>query len=304
MNWRLKSMLRHLLLAGPGGSRRYRWLTVRVLGTNAGMARKWFRVLPSRLELLQQAFGPRARAQRLWCFDSGATIAAGLAMAVASDAPGLLTDRADRLADRYCAVCRRVLEEKGPELAALSAAPPDRVAEVLAATEGRDARAALGALNLSYSASHAAAEDAEWRGAAGCIFSGGTLEHYRPEELEAEVARMGQALRPGGVMSHVVDHRDHRWHADKRLSPLAHLTIGEEAFGRRFGNPLEYHNRWLRSDYLALFSRLGFSPEARDVITYTPDLPPLDHRTLAAPFADRDETDLRSLVTHFVVRRE
>ncbi len=303
MRWRVKSVLRHTVLAAPGGPRLYRWLTRELMGTNAGMPYKWFRVLPVRVQLLQQAFGVEARAQRLWCFDSGSTIAAGLAMAIVTDAPGLLTDRTDLLSDRYCAASSRVLEEKGPALAELSWAPADRVAEILSAIRGCDARGALQAVRMSYAPRHAAAEEPQWRGTIGCIFSGGTLEHYRPEELEAEVARMSEVLRPDGVMSHVVDHRDHRWHADKRISPLAHLTVGEEDFGRRFGNPLEYHNRWLRSDYVALFSRFGFRAECRDVTNYTPDLAPLDHRALAAPFANRAEADLRSLVTHFVLTR-
>jgi SAM-dependent methyltransferase len=303
MNWRLKSAIRHAVMALPRGDRLYRWLNSELRGTMSGMAAKWFRVFPNRVAVLQEIFGAEARAQRMWCFDSGATMAAGLAMAVATDQPGLLTDRWDRLSDRYCEVSRRVAREKGAELAVLSHAPGDRVDAVLHATGGTSALAALAAVRMTYSGGHAAADDAEWAGTIGCVFSAGTLEHYTPEQLEAEVARMARALRRGGVMSHVVDHRDHRWHADKGISPLLHLTLDEDEYLRRFDNPLEYHNRWLRSRYVELFARHGFRVECRDVRGYTADLVPLDTRLLAPPFGEASGEDLRSLVTHVIAVR-
>jgi hypothetical protein len=300
MNWRLKSALRRTALALPQGERLYRWLTAGVLGTNAGMAYKWFRVFPTHVRVLQEQFSSEARGQRLWCFDSGATMAAGLAMAVVTDEPGLLTDRRGRLSDRYCRVSRRVLAEKGPALAEVSNALPDRVGKLLQATEGLDARAALAAAGMSYAESHAAADEADWQGKVGCIITAGMLEHYEPAALEAESARMARALHPGGVMSHVVDHRDHRWHADKRIGPLAHLALDEQTYQQRFGNPLEYHNRWLQSLYVELFERQGFEVACHTVIPYTPGLPPLDRASLAPPFADAGDEDLANLVTHFV----
>ncbi|MCJ7822408.1 MAG: hypothetical protein MUQ26_04895 [Armatimonadetes bacterium] len=303
MNWRLKSALRHLTLAAPGGARLYRWLTYELLGTMSGMAAKWFRVFPTRVALLQEFFGSAARDQPMWCFDCGTTIAPGLAMAIATDRPGLLTDRHCRLSSRYCEVSRRVAEQKGPQLAALSHAPTGRVAHVLDATAGKRALRALKAIGMSYFGDHAALDGSDWVGAIACVFSGGALEHYRADELEQEAARMARLVRRGGVLSHVVDHRDHRWHADKRISPLQHLTLGEGEYLRRFANPIEYHNRWLRSRYVDLFTRHGFRVEARDVMTYTPDLVPLDRSGLASPFQDVGDGDLSSLVTHFVAVR-
>jgi hypothetical protein len=224
-------------------------------------------------------------------------------MAIASDEAGLLTDRWDRLSDRYCAASTRLLREKGPELSRLSHAAAGRHEQVLQQVVGKRALAALEAVGMSYAGSHAAADDRAWRGRVGCIFSGGSLEHYTTEQLEAETARMADALKQGGVMSHTVDHRDHRWHADKRLSPLEHLTIPESEFHSRFGNPLEYHNRWLRSRYVELFARHGFTVECRDVITYGNELVALDRARLAPPFRDADEEDFHSLVTHFVAVR-
>lgn len=303
MNWRLKSAIRHAVLAAPGGVRLYRWLTIELMGTMGGMAAKWFRVFPAHIGVLQKHFGDAARAQPMWCFDSGATTAAGLAMALVTDVPGLLTDRFDRLSNRYALISREVLARDGPKLAVLSHAPADRLGDILREIDGLKSRAALGAVRMTCSPRHSLAEETPWCGTIGCIFSAGTLEHYAPEQLETELARMKNALAPNGILSHVVDHRDHRWHADKRISPLLHLTLGDADYRRRFGNPLDFHNRWLRSRYVALFEDHGFEVEYRDVIRYTDDLPPLDRVALAREFTGATEEDLRSLVTHFIARR-
>jgi len=303
MDWRVKGALRRCVLAMPRGERLYRWLTAEVIGTNAGMAYKWFRVFPTHIRILQEHFGDQARAQSMWCLDCGATMAAGLATALATDEPGLMTDRADRLSDRYCAVSRRALREKGPEVAALSGAPTGRLERLLEVTSNAGAKEALSAMGVTYFGSHEVADADDWVGTVGCVFTAGALEHYRPEALELEVARMARALRSGGVMSHVVDHRDHRWHADKGLSPLAHLTLDQEAYLRRFDTPLDYHNRWLQSRYVELLSRHGFRVECHAVISYTPDLPPLPREVLAGSFRAASEEDLSTLVTHFVAVR-
>lgn len=303
MDWRIKSGIRQTLLTLPGGDRAYRWLTATLLGTNAGMAYKWFRVIPAHLRVVQQFYSQQARAQRFWCFDSGATMAAGLVIALVSDEPGLLTDRRGRLQNRYCAVSRQVMREKGEELAHLAAAPADRLTSLLQATDGLAAQQALSAIGISYAARHNIVLEAPWRRQLGCVFSTGTLEHYTPEELEEQIAGMAEALQPNGIMSHVVDHRDHRWHADKSMSPLAHLTLEDADYQRRFANPLDYHNRWLRSRYLELFIRYGFHVTCRDVYEYTADLPPLPRERLALPYRNVPEEELRHLVTHFMAVR-
>jgi SAM-dependent methyltransferase len=268
------------------------------------MPAKWFRFLPERIELLLRAYDEEARAQRLWCFDSGpASFAVGLLMALASDQPGLLTDRWNRLCDRYCEASRRLLVQQGPELARLARATDGRVEELLARTADGSAQRSLADIEMHYAPTHAAADGEDWTGRIGLVFSGGSLEHYAPAQLEAEVVRMGRALRPGGIMSHVVDHRDHRWHSDKMISPLEHLTMEEEPFLRRFGNPLEYHNRWLCSQYVDLFTRHGFQVEAHPIRLYESGFIPLDRSRLATPFRDASEEDLSSLVTRFVAVR-
>lgn len=301
MNWKLKSAIRHSILALPGGAGLYRHLTTRVLGTQHGMAAKWFRVFPAHVKVLQEKLGDQARGAPLWCFDSGATPAAGFASALVSDESGLLTDRFDRLADLYLETGRKILAEKGRGLADLSEAPAGRFDKVCATlAPHKRCLDALAAVNISYSADHATAVSEPWRGHIGLVYSAGTFEHYTPEQVDTELARMREALRPGGILSHVMDHRDHRWHADKSISPLLHLTLDDDDYAKQFANPLDYHNRWMMSEWVKAIEAHGFEVEARTVIPMTPDLVPLARERFAPSFRGLTDDELQSLVTHFV----
>lgn len=303
MNWKLKSLIRRSLTAAPGGHHLYRWLTAKVFGMQAGMATKWFRVIPNHVKVMQHHFGADARNVTMWCFNCGATPAPAYAMALATDRPGLLTDQDDRMSDRYLGVSRRLLMEKGPELAGLSGAPADRLQSLLAQvpTSG-EVQAVMRNIGMTYSADHTTAQREPWRGRIGLMFSTGTMEHYTPEELEDWITMVKQAMRPDGVLSHVMDHRDHRWHADKTIAPLLQYTLSDDEFKQVMGNSLDYHNRWLRSDWVRFFESHGYVVETRTVIPNTPDLVQIDRTLLAPAYRNADVSDLNSLVTHFTAK--
>ena len=305
MNWKLKSALRHSILAFPGGASLYRHLTTRVLGTQHGMAAKWFRVFPAHIRVMQEKFGNEARMVPMWCFDSGATAAAGFANALVSDVPGLLTDRWNRLTNRYLATSRKILIEKGAELATLSNSPAGHHTDVIRQIAGAsDCLSALRNLEISYSSSHQEAISEAWRGKIGIVYSAGTFEHYTPEHVDSMLEIMSAALRPRGILSHVIDHRDHRWHADKSIPPLLHLTLDESRYQKQFGNPLDYHNRWLQSRWVESFEKHGFDVECKAIFRYDNTLVPLRRSSLDALFRDLPDDDYDVLVTHFVATKK
>jgi len=304
MNWKVKSLVRQVFTALPGGHRLYRWTTARVLGMQAGMAHKWFRVFPAHLSVMEKYFGEGARDVSMWCFNCGATPAPAYAMALTTDLPGLLTDQDDRMTGRYLAVSRQLLAEKGPGMATRTHAPPDRLASLLAkAPASGDAVAVMAGMGMTYSNNHRHALEAPWRGNIGLMFTAGTMEHYTPEQLEEWIDMVGQAMRPDGVLSHVMDHRDHRWHADKSISPLLQYTLDEEEFRKVMGNTLDYHNRWFMSDWVRFFERHGYEVETITVIPNTPDLVQTARSELAPAYRTVPDADLHSLVTHFIARR-
>lgn len=286
MNWKLESPIRRSLTAAPGGHHLYRWLSAKVFGMQSGMAR------------------PEARDVSMWCFNCGATPAPAYAMAEASDRPGLLTDQDDRMSGRYLRVSKRLLTEQGPALAKLSAAPAERVPSLLKGLPvSGDAVAVMKEIGMTYSTNHTMVFESPWRGTIGLMFSTGNLEHFTPDELERWMAKFQQAMRPDGALSHVMDHRDHRWHADKTISPLLQHTLSEEEFQQVMGISLDDHNRWLRSDWIRFFESHGYTVKTRTVFASTPELVQIDRRSLASAYQHADESDLASLVTHFMARR-
>ena len=109
---------------------------------------------------------------------------------------------------------------------------------------------------------------------------------------------MIRVVRPGGAISHIVDHRDHNYHAQESISPLNHLRYSDRTWNLIARPPFSYTNRLLRSDYLALFATLplelvyaGWDPHGEFTIR---------QQDLDARFRARPSDDYDALVSHFI----
>jgi SAM-dependent methyltransferase len=87
--------------------------------------------------------------------------------------------------------------------------------------------------------------------------SGGALEHYAPHALAEFLAECKRVVRPGGVVSHVVDHRDHLFHTDKNWPFHAHWALPEPLYRLGFGHALGYHNRLPPEAIIKAFEAAG-----------------------------------------------
>jgi len=96
------------------------------------------------------------------------------------------------------------------------------------------------------------------RGSADLCHSGGALEHYAPDVLAAFLRESFRVLRPGGVASHVYDHRDHLRHVDPRWPFLLHMALPDRVYRAAFGHALLFHNRLAPAEVMALFEAAGF----------------------------------------------
>jgi len=144
--------------------------------------------------------------------------------------------------------------------------------------------------------------------------SGGALEHYRPEALTAFFAECYRVLRPGGIASHVLDHRDHLYHADKGRLFLAHLALPDSLYNFAYGHPLTYHNRLLPGQVMQMLEYAGFKRIAvRRMILPTHQYVP-DERTsegiqgitrakLARRFREATDLDLYTAAVHYLYRK-
>ena len=144
--------------------------------------------------------------------------------------------------------------------------------------------------------------------------SGGALEHCRPETLTQYLHECYRVLRPGGIASHVFDHRDHLHHADTRRPFLSHLAGSQLAYTAFYGHPLLFHNRLLPEQIVMLFEEAGFECIAVRRMIY-PDrryvegeatmegVPGVDRGRLQSWFQNASEIDLRSAAVHYLYRK-
>jgi SAM-dependent methyltransferase len=90
------------------------------------------------------------------------------------------------------------------------------------------------------------------------VMSRTVLEHIKPPALRRLLADFGKGLRPGGMMSHVIDHSDHREHRDKSLSRIDFLRYSDRVWRCLCVDPQDYTNRLRHTDYLEMIRKAGY----------------------------------------------
>ncbi len=289
----------------PGGFAAYRALTRGRMGTAATHVDKLARVWPGYVAVWRR-FGVELEGRDLWVHDAGATPFVHLAVFMITGR-GVVTTGHERVLDRYLARAR-----EGVLAAAWLELPPARpdVIEGLRWIAG--AREALAIVNAR---THA---DSRTLAAASIdlCHSGGALEHETPAALAAFLAEQVRVLRPGGIASHVYDHRDHLHHADRALPFHAHLAWPELAYRGVFGHALGYHARLSPAEVAAAFEAAGLERVALRRLVYDGDrrwvddpeaalagAPGLPRARLAARFRAWSEADLRTAAAHYIYRK-
>lgn len=296
----------------PGGPDAYRWLTRGYLGTFASHVDKLARVWPGYATLWRDRCGLALDGARLLVLDGGETPFVALAAYLLTGRGGVIANHAPML-DRYLARARA---------GALAAAWPDgsipaarrRLVDGLRWETSVDA--ALAAVGAVVHAGVTTALPAATASVDLC-HSGGALEHYGAADLDRVIAELARVVRPGGVVSHVVDHRDHLHHADRRLPFLAHLALPDPLYRGVAGHAIGFHNRLSPTEVHARFVAAGLRPIAlrrliyagaerrwveddADALAGAPGLAP---RWLAPHFRALSPADLRTAAAHYLFRR-
>lgn len=285
----------------PGGAAAYRALTRGRMGTAASHVVKLARVWPGYVAVWRH-HGIELEGAQLWCHDAGATPFMPIAAYALTGRGAVITG--EPMLDRYIDRARRGVLECGFAL------PDDRRAHVEGLrwlTRIDDVLAATGARSEPHIA------DAS----IDLCHSGGALEHEHPDELDAFLAEQLRVLRPGGVASHVYDHRDHLHHADNAVPFLAHLAWPEPIYRGVFGHALGYHARLSPTEVAARFEAAGLQRIAVRRLIYAngerryvdsedaalAGSPGLPRARLAGRFRDWSEPDLRTAAAHYLFRR-
>lgn len=296
----------------PGGARFYRELTRNTLGTQGGHVDKLRRVWPGYVRVWTgEACRLNMDGLDVWVHEAGWTPFALLMNYLTTGKGGAVTNTQARLLDRYLAraVNGALQTELPPQL--VTAERRDAVEALRWETSIANALTAVQGTSLALDAPRTVPlPDASY----DLCHSGGALEHYTPHALAAFFAECHRVLRPGGIASHVLDHRDHLYHADKGRRFLAHLALPEFVYNFAYGHPLTYHNRLLPGEIMALLEAAGFERVAvRRMILPAQQYVPDDRVTegqagitrahLARRFQNASDTDLHTAAAHYLYRK-
>lgn len=237
----------------PGGRRAYHAVTRGLLGSQERVARKLQRVWPGYARLWRQRCGLELEGATIWVHEPGWVPFAPLASYLLTGRGGIVSSTTDHPSARYVGTAVR---------AALAADFPGESLRRahLAALERETVSGLFRATDTRALAGHDPARLPLPGGAADLCHSGGALEHYQPATLAAFLRESFRILRPGGVASHVYDHRDHLRHVDPGWPFLLHMALPDPAYRALLGHPLLFHNRLSPRQVMALFEAAGFEP--------------------------------------------
>lgn len=286
----------------PGGPALYRKLTREVLGTQAGFLTK--------METRWQPYLGRWRAAGLverptaWFHDTGWTpLMALLGWLEFGNGVTLTDHHAHMQAQHLAASVDLALQvgqgsvERRAALAPLRWAPLEDALQMIDATLHPACDAHVPMADNSMDLCH----------------SGGALEHYTPEALGAFLLECRRVVRPGGIVSHVVDHRDHLFHTDKHWPFHAHWALPEPLYRLGFGHALGYHNRLPPEAIIDAFEAAGlervavirrFSDGSEGSAADRPSdaLTGLDDRWLRRRWRDVSAADRCTYAAHYLFR--
>lgn len=96
-----------------------------------------------------------------------------------------------------------------------------------------------------------------------------TLEHIPRESLVQIFTELKRIIRPGGLISAVIDYSDHYAHTDKNISRLNFLRFSDKEFSK-YNHKVHYQNRLRHYDYEEMFAELGFEQLRHEALNKVP----------------------------------
>jgi 2-polyprenyl-3-methyl-5-hydroxy-6-metoxy-1,4-benzoquinol methylase len=130
-----------------------------------------------------------------------------------------------------------------------------------------------------------------------------TLEHVPRDEIGPLLTECRRLLRPGGVLTLMIDYNDHYASFDPSCSPYNFLRFSERRW-RKYSPSFHYQNRLRHSDYVRLVELAGF--EITEVTTVDPtdlDRRWLHEHEIDSSFLGYDSEDLLIRDAHIVATR-
>jgi SAM-dependent methyltransferase len=300
--WQLKYAAVVPFMLTDSSAALYDWLTAKVLGTQVGMSRKWCYWFREHVVLCRRFGRINVAGSRVWLFEPGWSLAPVLLTRIATGCGPIVTEDGSRLADRYITAAIEQVRDSITKMVKIPDFDPSQAADLLHSADGlRSARDVLGLCGARYNVGPKSVESQPDASADICM-SMGRLEHFSEERLTQLIAQMRRILRPNGLGSHIVDHRDHFWYFDKSIHCFNHLTFSDKQWQAVARRKL-YRNRLLEPDYISLFKEGGFDVLAAVHELHCDDGSMVNPAELWGRFKTVLPNTLRAAVTHFIVRR-
>jgi len=298
--WQLKRLLLRPFVSSRIGQDMYEWLTAIFLGTQSGMSRKWCYWFREHVVLCRRHAGFAFQGKRVWLFEPGWSLAPTILSAVVTSCGPLITEQHNRVAARYLPPAIEQVEKHLDGIRRSARAAPESQFWP-AIKEAKTAEKVLQLCRAEYRVAGLPALRSIPDGSVDVCMSMGRLEHFTEDELRFIFREMRRILRPNGIGSHIVDHRDHFWHFDKSIHCFHHLTFSDAKWASIAEGKL-YRNRLMETDYARLFEAAGFEVLSRTHELHRADATNVDPHTFWGPYANLTVDDLTAAVTHFVVR--
>jgi SAM-dependent methyltransferase len=296
VDWRVKATVQAGCSVVPGGAALHRFLQERITHTlPAGPTQIAEMVDAARQHLaaVERATGSTEH-QSLRGFEFGAGWHLGVAIATAMLGVGRQT-----VVDRFRLADEALLRHSFDTIAPLVELD-DRAASATRASTSGDALRQLGVTYLAPVDVSATGLDDEGFDFAG---STSTLEHVPRGEIPPLLAECRRLLRPGGVITLLIDYKDHYGGFDPSCSVYNFLRFSDRRW-RKYSPSFHYQNRLRHSDYINFVEQAGF--EISEVTTIDPtdaDRRWLKENEIDSSFAGYEPDDLLIRDAHIVATR-
>lgn len=101
------------------------------------------------------------------------------------------------------------------------------------------------------------------------ITSTSVLEHVPADQLPILLSELRRVLKPDGICSHHIAHKDHWSDTDPSLHSMNYVQYDAVQWAR-FNPPVMFQNRVLHGEYSALFAAAGFRFDVTTTVCNTP----------------------------------
>ena len=244
----------------PGGPRLYRYVTREVLGTQGSHIYKLQRIWPEIAGFYIELAGCMIEGKTFLIQECGWTpFHACINYLTCGSGGTLINTRVSgaRILERHVTAAINEALNTVPVLSRVTPIPAGRILDLEALRWRKDIPELLEATRTDYQQDIAPGVLPVPSDSIDLIYSGGSLEHYHPREFQAWLGEAYRALKPGGVMGVILDHRDHLHHFDHKLPFLYHYSISQTLYGVTRWNALLYHNRLVPEEVMGMISSTG-----------------------------------------------